>query len=637
VSGIFGVLDSRHQLPVERVLADMGRAMTHREWYVVETCADEGTGMGLGRIGIGIFNRERQPLQSEDGNLLVFLSGELSNAPQLRSELMARGCHLRDDSHPELALRLYQDRGARFFQDLEGAFVLAIWHRHSQELIVVNDRAGLYPLFYAHANGRLLLAPEMKAIFCDPDFRKELDLTALAEYIRFQHLLGDKTFFQNLKLLSNASHLHYDLKTDTLTLRPYWDFSQIPTLPATLTFEEAADEAGRLLQAAVDRLTEGCYRLGVYLSAGLDSRVILGMLGRDKLPVTAITYGLPGSRDVVYAQQLARSLPGVEHHYFGFSDGRWVEKFADFHLALTEGFHSWIHAHGISILDQVRSLIEVNLTGLHGAEINWEDTALYQAPDDMAFTARLFQLLSQDTTWPSLTEAEESLLFAPQVARHMQGLAFDSLRAELARHRHLSYERRAAHFSCSTDRRLYQYYTVFHMSHVEQRFPFYDYRYFEFIHALPPQMLYQRKLRRAIIRRRMPALARIPYDKDNLPISAEGTPRLLMELVRRGKAYVNACGLRLFSEYAPLNADYEGWLRHELRDWGEQLLLGERTLERGLFNPGFLRSLWQRHQSGLEVNIIGKLAPLMTYEMMLRRFCDGSSDSSVRLGESAKR
>ena len=621
MSGVFGVLDSQRRLPVNRLLSRMGNQMSHRDWYVVETYCDEQAGVGLGRIGIGIFNPERQPVFSEDGNLVVFLRGELFEMADHRHELQARGVMFRDDSDLELILRLYQDRGERFIHALEGAFVLAIWDRRRQHLIVANDRAGLYPTYYAHYDGRLIFAPEMKGVLSDPDYHAEIDLTALAEYVRFQHLLGDKTFFVDLRLLPSASLLEYDLRADRLAVQSYWDFSEIPQLPLSITFEEAVDEAGRLLKAAIHRLTQGKHRLGVYLSGGLDSRVILGMVGHERFPMTTITYGLRGCRDMAYARRIA-TLMGTRHRYFEFRNGEWVKEYADFHLELAEGFHSWIHAHGISILEQVRPLIDVNLTGLHGAELNWEDLGLYQAQDDDAFTCKLFYSLSQETTWPSLNDVEERLLYSPSIASQMVGLAFDSFRAELARWDHLPYERRAMQFSCATDRRLYQYYTVFHRSHFEQRFPFYDYRYFEFVHALPPQMLFKRRLRKAVILKRMPSLARIPYDKDNLPIKSGALAVLAAKAIQKSESYMNRHVAHLFPEYTPLYADYENWLRAELREWGENILLGERTLQRDFFSPEFLQSLWLRHQSGLEVNIIGKLAPLMTYEMMLRRFYD---------------
>jgi asparagine synthase (glutamine-hydrolysing) len=615
MSGVFGVIDPKRQIDVHVLTNKMASAMSHRDWFVTENISNDELNLAIGRIGIGIFNRTPQPVWNAAHTIALVMAGEFYDMDKPKD-------HLSETSDEQIALALYESLGDEFVNQLNGAFIIAIWDKPRYQLLIANDRFGLYPLYYAHYNGRFIFAPEMKGILCDPDFHRKLDLTALAEYMRFQHLLGDKTFFEGLKLLPNASLLRYNIQTDQLIIRPYWDFSRIPSLPMNLTFAEATEEAGRLLEAAINRLTTGDYRFGVYLSGGLDSRVILGLINQDIFPITTITFGQQGCRDVAYAQKLASKV-GTQHHFFEFPDGKWVKDFADLHLKLTEGFHSWIHAHGISILDQVRPLLEINLTGYGGAELNWEDPALLQARDDISFSSRLFHLLCQEVTWSSTDEAEERFLFSPKIATQMYGLAFDSFRGELAKYEHLPYPQRAAYLSRFTsDRRLFQYYTVFHRSYFEQRFPFADYAYTEFIYALPPEMLFKRKLRRAVILNRMRPLACIPYDKDNLPITNHEVFRIAAKLVQKSKSYINNHIVPIFTEYTTLYADYENWLRNELREWGESILLGERTLQRGIFNPDYLHSLWKRHLSGLEPDMIGKIAPIMTYEMMLRRFYD---------------
>ena len=73
---------------------------------------------------------------------------------------------------------------------------------------------------------------------------------------------------------------------------------------------------------------------------------------------------------------------------------------------------------------------------------------------------------------------------------------------------------------------------------------------------------------------------------------------------------------------ATLHSDYENWLRAELREWAESILFDRRTQERGLFEPAFLRSLWQRHLAGGDPSTLGTVAPIMSYELMLREFVD---------------
>jgi asparagine synthase (glutamine-hydrolysing) len=623
VSGVFGIVDSRRRLSVERLLSAMGKAMTHRDWYVVETIADAQRGLGLGRIGIGIFNREQQPICSEDRRLTIFLSGEFYNATELRRDLKARGHTFRDDSDLELVLRLYQEKGEQFIHDLEGAFVLVIWNRSRQELIVANDRFGLYPLLYAHYSGKLVFAPEMKGILCDPEFRKELNLTALAEYMRFQQLLGEKTFFEGIELLPNASLLRYDTQTDALTIEPYWDFSNIPEVK--VTFEEAVEEISRLLRQAVNRLASGPYRVGVYLSGGLDSRTILGMIDRERFPVVSITYGHKDCRDVVYAERIARKA-GSDHHWFEFENGEWVRKWADFHLELTEGFHSWIHSHGASTFPQARQVIDGNLTGWAldtSVGGHWWDPQLTHAVDDVAFTSYFFYLYNQEYTWPGIDEAEERFLYTGEFYPQVQELAYDSFVSEVARFDKYGYPRRAEFFNqVNHNGRLTYYHLISARSHFEIRCPACDYQLFDFVCSVPLELRANRRMERAIINREVPALASIPYAKDGLPLRGRWLPLAAHVLTRKLKNRFNRHFHPVFRRFRSLYADYENYLRGALRPWAESILFDKRTLDRGIFNPQFLRSIWARHQSGKELHTIGKIAPIVTYEMMLRRLYD---------------
>jgi asparagine synthase (glutamine-hydrolysing) len=623
MSGVFGILDSSSKSHIDQVLSHMGAAMAHREWFVVETHLDEQAGVGLGRIGIGIFNQERQPHCSETGNLMVFLSGELYGTDETRRSLQAKGYHFRDDSDLELVLRLYQEKGDQFIHDMEGAFVLAIWDRARGEIVIANDRFGLYPLYYAHRNGCLIFAPEVKAILCDERFPRRLDWVALAQYVRFQHLLGERTFFEDIELLPNASLLTYNLCNASCTIRPYWTFEEIPYRPE-VNFNEAAEETGRLLRCAVTRLSGDAYRPGVYLSGGLDSRTILGL--SERRPIVSLTYGASNCRDVYYAAQIAKAV-GSQHHWVDFPDGNWVKEHVDFHLDLTEGFHSWIHAHGISTLSKARELMDVNLTGWDGGTLMGHQDSIeplqISAVDEAALTTRLFYLFNQKYTWPSITEAEEHLLYCEPIRKKTLGLAFDSFRTELSVYLAYRPDLRGEYFClrnhCS---RLTQNMVTFARSHIEVRFPFFDYSLFDFLYSLPAELRGPRRLYRAMIQRETPRLAYIPYDHDEfLPTTHQWVRAMQMTAVKLRRR-LNRRTLPIFPERHTLYADYENYLRGELRDWAEGILYHQRTAERGIFNPSFLGTLMNRHLSNLEEWTIGKIAPLISYEMMLRRIYD---------------
>jgi asparagine synthase (glutamine-hydrolysing) len=623
MSGVFGLANSRRE-DASSCLESMGRSMAHLPWFEMKTWAAPRGAVGLGQLGIGVFNAEPQPVHDEGARLHLVVAGELYNADVLRRRLAEHDVLCRDESDAELLLCLYRHDQFGSLGRAEGAFAVAVWDEAAETLVLATDRAGLYPLLYAHFDGRLVFAPEMKAILLHPAFRRDLDLTALAEYVRFQFLLGDKTFFSGLRLLPNASVLRYHRTTDTVSLDSYWDFSRLPAFAKPPSLPEAAEEAGRLLGNAVRRLAQGPNRLGLFLSGGLDARMILGLLGTGHEGLPTATYGAPGSRDVVYAQRLA-ALARADHHYFPISDGRWVPATVPLHLEFTEGFHSWIHAHGLSVLPSIRGLMEVNLSGLNGGELTWEDPLLYRAEDDTAFFNRLFHALVSDTTWPGLTEAEAHDIFAPGLGAEANQRVFESLRREIGACDGWPYARQAAHFSSHATRRLFQCYTLFNRAYVEQRFPFHDSSYADFVYALPPEYLFRRTLRKAVLLRYAPSLARVPYDKTDLPIIGSPWRARASELTRRSEKYINRHVYPVFREYPSLYVDYEKWLRGELSPWAEGVLFDGWLEGLGLFNMAAIRSLWARHQSGREANIIGKLASVMSYGLMTQRLLADAS------------
>jgi asparagine synthase (glutamine-hydrolysing) len=622
MSGVFGLAISNKQRgassQADCLINKMAKAMAHRPWFMTDHMVDEPQGIAIGRIGIGVFNPMPQPVWNATRTIALVMAGEFYN----RDELDPQGrYHAEPDER--FALALYEQSGADFARRLNGVFIIAIWDQARRQLIITNDRFGLYPLFYSHQAGHFLFAPEMKGVLCEEILSRTLDLTALAQYMRFQHVLGTRTFFEEIKLLPNATLLTYDLSGDQLTLKPYWSFADIPHRP-DITFNEAVEEAGRLFRRAVERMTGDVYRPGVFLSGGLDSRAILGFVQRR--PVISLTYGRHDCRDVYYAGRVAKAV-GSDHHWFDFPNGDWVKEQVDFHLDLTEGYHSWIHAHGLSIMPQARRLMDVNLTGWDGGTIMGHNDSVEplqtKAVDDAALTTRLFNLFNQKYTWPSLDEAEEGLLYLEPICKQIRKRAFESFREELTPFLHYRPDVRGEYFYIRNHvSRLTYNFITFTRSHVEVRFPFFDYDLFNFLYSVPAQIRGHRTLYQALIQREMPRLAYIPYDKDELLPTSHASIRQIHATGVKLKRRFNRHIWPLFPERPTLYADYESYLRHELRDWAENILYDRRTTEHGIFNPDFIRTLMQRHLSQLEEWTIGKIAAVMTYEMMLRKFYD---------------
>lgn len=624
MSGVYGIVaPEKNGAELDVVAGDMRNALTHYSWYVNDLYSDREAGVFLGRVGIGVFNQARQPIHSESGYLSAVFCGEFTHVDVVRSALRQDGVQLRNDTDEELLLACYEKWGANCVAQLQGQFVFAIWDRRRDELILANDRFGLYPTYYTESRGRLLFAPEIKSLLSDATIPRKLRNDALAEYFRFQRLLGTKTFFADIHLLPAASILCFDLRSGDYKVSRYWDIGQSLPRPVSITLNEAIEEGARRLMRAIEEAMRGPWPIGAFLSGGFDSRMLVGLLAKKGCAVQTFTFGRPGCRDEYYARQIARAI-NVPHHFYPYHNGHWIEQFAEMHVRLTEGFHSWLHMHGINMLGDVRQHIAVNVSGL--GDLLWPDhnftpTHLLAAPDNVAFASIFFELYHQKYSWPGLTYADERTLYAESYRRQLVGLAYDSFMAELTAYDHLPLATKAIAFNLDNHfSRHLLYHCVFGRSHLEYRLPYFDLDLLTFAYGLPPQISMERRVQKGIIAQYLPQVARIPATTDDLPItineSSMKVAKLFKEVRRQATRFVAPHSVERTSLYA----DYEGWLRTDLRSWAESILFDERTQDRGIFCREALVSLWARHMTGNELWTIGKIASIITFEMTLRSF-----------------
>lgn len=617
MSGIFGIIDVNKKSNPGLLVTQMADVMRHQDWHVADCFTDTNNRWALGRIGLGILNKTAQPLWNDARTVALVMAGEFYDRDELSEGTTSK-------TNEQIALAYYEQMGDQFASKFNGAFTIAILDQTRQRLLLTNDRFGLYPTYIAQSGDRFLFAPEVKGVLVDANINRSLRDDAVAEYIHFQRLLGSKTFFKGITVLPPASILIYNFGESKYNLQAYWDLSKVPTLPESITFNEAVEEGGRLYRAAVAKMTRGDERTGVFLSGGLDGRGILGMLLPGKSRIHTFTFGQPGCRDEFYARKIALAA-GSDHHYYPYANGLWISELADMHMELTEGFHPWLHMHGINMLPLVREHVDVNLSGLGDllwSQPNFTPRHLIYAPDDIAFNSVFYELYNQKYTWPGITYAEERYLYDEKFYPRVQGLAFDSFVKELVPYQNLDFPLRAAAFNLHNHfTRFLLYAAIFGRAYIEYRFPYFDLELLSFCYAIPYELGYDRRLQEAIIAREMPALARIPYEANELPV-ATGNRRSIAYFSKKLKSGIHKLLPPIFPPRSTLYADYEGWLRAELRPWAETILFDERTLSRGIFRPEALHSLMDRHIANHQEWTIGKIAHIITFEMMLRRYYD---------------
>jgi asparagine synthase (glutamine-hydrolysing) len=603
---------------VAGLFSEMAARMKHHSWYQESRYLDEAGGVALGRMALGFVNSAAQPAASEDRSLLAVMDGEIYDCEEQRRRLVAWGHEFRGDSHAELLLHGYESRGKEFFQGLHGKFVAALWHVRERRLILTCDRFGMRPLYYTSLPGRLLFASEIKALLADSHISRAAHLRGIAQFFTFGQLLGQDTLLEAIRLLPAAGWLTYDATEDRLTLSRYGQLGDRAT-SAGRTTAHALDRLDQAFGDAVERCTAGTSELGLSLSGGLDSRTILAAI-RPEQPATTVSIGMDGSMDHQSAAEMAW-LAGRNHHRCLLGEG-FLSRFAD-HLQhmvrLTDG-HYLSQCIVMPTLPRYRELgIQVLLRG-HAGELMHMRKAYNFSLDDDALTlgdeASLEDWLFRHLQTYML-EGTDGRLFAPALRSQMEGLARESLRACLREtdgltppvHRiwHLFISQRLRRETAMS--------LVKFGSLVETRLPYLDNDLVDALLDAPPQLKLGETIQAHILRRRNPAFLKVVNVNTGTWMEA-GPARLLFGKLRQ--KVLAKLGVRGYQPYERLGL----WLRRELRPLVQDLLLGDRCLGRGIFDPETLRRVVEHHFAGGNHTFL--LMALMIFETGQREFIDAA-------------
>lgn len=233
----------------------------------------------------------RQPMSTPDNMHTIVFNGEIYNYLELRHQLVNLGYSFNSRTDTEVVLNAYREWGADCVSRFNGMFAFCIFDSRKRELFFSRDRYGIKPLYYTFCGDVFLFASEAKAFMRHPAFRASLDLEALTEYLTFQNILSDKTFFEGVRIVKPGyfGKISLDGKR-ALALTQYWDFHfhEAADAPA---LEEAQEELARLFQQAVKRSLASDVEIGTYLSGGIDSGSITAIAARELPYLKSFTCG----------------------------------------------------------------------------------------------------------------------------------------------------------------------------------------------------------------------------------------------------------------------------------------------------------------------------------------------------------
>lgn len=590
IAGLAGPVRERGAL-----LAAMSNALVHRGPDESGSFDDQHVALAIRRLSIIDVAGGHQPYVNEQGTVHAVFNGEIYGFAALRERLERAGHSFASRTDGEVIVHAYEEFGARFLEELDGMFALALWDSVHGKLVLARDRLGKKPLYFAvGGDGSLSFASELGAVLLDERIRREVDQTALAEYLQYGYVPSPRTILSGVKKLEPGTSLTWKPSGD-VTVGRFWTLHYEPKL--RISYQDALDEFEQRSLSAVRKRLVSDVPLGLFLSGGVDSSFILAQMVAAQAPVVeTFSIGFPDSRydERVHARTIAERLGSV-HHEALVDPSDLVEVLPMLIRHYGEPFADSSAVPTFYVARMARERITVALTGEGGDEM-FGGYYRHQAARAAAHLDRLPAAVRRAAGRGATRLGDE--LAHPMSTRHklyrfLRAVELDpgeryveftavmsqDERAALSPHlpavppfqppgdaRHPLDRALAVDTARSLpDQLLFKMDIASMANSLEARAPLLDYELVEWAARLPPAYKQRGAQRKRLI---SDALAR-------------QLPTALFKRAKMG-----------------FTAPIPGWLRHELSEFMSDTLLSSASRARGIVDPTSVERLIQRHQAG---------------------------------------
>ena len=633
--GIVGRYNYLSGVPVEpSLLKGMCDLLIHRGPDGEGILSKGSLGFGHRRLAvIDLTQAAHQPMVSEDGRVSITYNGEIYNFQELRKSLELSGHKFRSSSDTEVVLAAYCEYGVKCVEHLRGMFAFGIWDGPNRRLFLARDRVGKKPLYYWLDNNGITFASEPKAFLADPQFKPEVDFEAISHYLTYQYVPSPWSAFQGVRKLPPAHFLV--VENGQVSLERYWKLSYSQHYQGSE--EEASDELIQKLEEAVKCRLISDVPLGAFLSGGIDSSVVVGImaqLGVSPLNTFSIGFEQEAYNELSFARTVANRF-GARHQEFVVTP-KPSEIFSRLTWHYNEPFADSSAIPMFYLAEMTKQYVTVALNGDGGDE----DLAGYDRYLANVLSGRYDRLPAFLRRWLEtaarfLPEPKESKTLISRVKRFTSALShspeyryslwmshFDSgLKAELCTKEFKvgcggnesaellldAFQRSDATnmIDATLDVDVNTYLPddllvkvdIATMAHgLEARSPFLDHEVMEFCASLPAHMKLRGSNKKYLLKKAVSDL--LPPEILHRPKMGFGVP-------------------------------IDHWLRNELRDFAYDMLLSPRSIQRGYFKKEVVERLLHEHVNKVRAWHY-PIWNLLMLELWHRMFIDGEWVAEAR-------
>ena len=273
--GIAGIYSFNSQPVEEQTIKRVTDAITHRGPDANGFYENGSIMLGHKRLSIiDLFECSNQPMSDNTGRYRIIFNGEIYNFIELRSRLTDYPFKSKGDT--EVLLAAYITWGPACLDMCKGMFAFAIWDNEKDELFLARDRFGVKPLYYYYNNHHFFFASEIRALLASGSIPRKINRSAIAGFLQYQSVEGSETMIEGIKSLPAGTYM--TVNADGLKVHRYWNIVQQRPDFDFDSYDRVKKKIYELLLTSVERRMISDVPLGAFLSGGIDSSAIVGLM-----------------------------------------------------------------------------------------------------------------------------------------------------------------------------------------------------------------------------------------------------------------------------------------------------------------------------------------------------------------------
>jgi len=275
--GIYGFTTKLNNLKKKSILSDIGFQLKHRGPDQSGSFIDDDIALGIERLSIMDLQNGNQPIFSNNRQYVIVHNGEIYNYKEIRKNLQKKGFSFSTDTDTEVIVNLYQLKGIRCLNELNGMFAFAIYDIEKKKTVIARDRYGIKPLYYFNQNSNFVFSSELKGLKAHPDVSTTISNKAIDLYLTMEYVPTPLSIYEEINKLEQGHYL--SIEKNRIQKEKWYEYTFQPNI-ILKNKNDYIEKLDYLISKSVNLRMRSDVPIGTFLSGGLDSSLITCYLSK---------------------------------------------------------------------------------------------------------------------------------------------------------------------------------------------------------------------------------------------------------------------------------------------------------------------------------------------------------------------